>query len=90
MPTRKPTAAGRKERFPRSALSSSAGSSRLQKDAATMTPAAKPVRSFCRLSEICFFRKNTIAAPRLVPRNGISVPCRMVAVMEIPPMSVNP
>ena len=60
--------------FPMPALSSSAGCSRLQKDAATITPAAKPVRAFRMPSEICFFRKKTVAAPRLVPRKGIRIP----------------
>ena len=71
------------------ALLSSAGSSRLQKDAATMTPAAKPVRIFCRLSEMLFFSTKTIAAPRLVPRNGIRIPKTVSIVMSrVRPLSL--
>ena len=81
MPIRKPMAAGRKASFPIPELLSSAGCSRLQKDAATITPAAKPVSAFCILSEICFFRRKTIAAPRLVPRNGIRTPSKICIFM---------
>ena len=73
MPSRKPTAAGKKDSFPIPSLLSSAGCSRLQKDAATITPAAKPVNSFCILSDIWLFSRNTIAAPRHVPRKGIMI-----------------
>ena len=74
MPIRNPIDAGRKESVPMAELLSSAGCSRLQKEAATITPAANPVRAFCTTLEISFFRKKTIAAPRLVPRNGIRIP----------------
>ena len=83
IPIRKPTEAGRNESLPIDSLLSSAGSSRLQNEAATMTPAAKPVRIFCRFPEICFFRKNTIAAPRLVPRKGIRIPVSIVLVIFV-------
>ena len=43
MPSQKPTRAGRNERRPRAAPSSMAGMISDQMDAATMTPAAKPV-----------------------------------------------
>ena len=53
---------------------SKAGTRRLQKEAATITPAANPVRAFCSFSLILSFRTYTMAAPREVPRNGISIP----------------
>ena len=43
-------------------------------DAAVITPAAKPVSPFCRPSDIAFFIKNTLAAPREVPKNGSRSP----------------
>ena len=78
---RNPIAAGRNESFPISALLSSAGSSRLQNEAATITPAANPVRILFSPSEICRRRINTIAAPRLVPANGIRIPSMVSPVI---------
>ena len=46
----------------------------IQTDAAVITPAAKPVSPFCRPSDIAFFIKNTLAAPREVPKNGSRSP----------------
>ncbi len=40
-------------------------------DAATITPEAKPSRTFCTIGGISRFMKNTKAEPRAVPRNGI-------------------
>ena len=74
IPIRNPTAAGIKESLPIPSALSSAGESRLQKEAATITPAANPVSTRCILSEILSFSTNTIAAPRLVPRNGRRIP----------------
>ena len=51
-----------------------AGISKLHTEAATITPAAKPVRDRCTLSLRAFFMKNTHAAPRDVPKNGINMP----------------
>ena len=73
-PTKKPTAAGTKENFPREDDCSRAGTNKLQKDAATMTPAANPVNPFCSFSLILSFNTNTIAAPKDVPINGINIP----------------
>ena len=53
---------------------SMAGSSRLQMEAATMTPAANPVRIRCILSLMAFFMRNTQAAPKDVPKKGIKMP----------------
>ena len=72
MPTQKPTTAGTKENFCRCAEFSMAGISRLQMDAAIITPPAKPVsiRSAERLS--FSFKKKTKKAPRVVPKKGMS------------------
>ena len=51
-----------------------AGISRLHTEAATITPAAKPVSERCTASLSDFFMKNTHAAPSDVPRNGIKMP----------------
>ena len=53
---------------------SMAGISRLQMDAATITPAAKPARERCIKSLSVFFIKNTQAAPSVVPKKGIMIP----------------
>ena len=39
-----------------------------------MTPEAKPSNVFCTRSGICFFMKNTQAAPSAVPANGNNNP----------------
>ena len=74
MPTQKPTAAGITAPLPISAPCSIAGISRLQIDAATMTPAAKPVNARCTGTPSDLFKKNTQPAPNIVPRNGSSIP----------------
>ena len=56
-----------------------AGISRLQIDAATITPPAKPVSARCTLRLSSFFIKNTHAEPSTVPRNGISSPSDTVS-----------
>ena len=53
---------------------SMAGISRLQMDAATITPAAKPARARCTRSPRDLFIKNTQAAPSVVPKKGIMIP----------------
>ena len=75
MPAHSPTTAGTKASCPMASDCSMAGIRRLQTDAATMTPAAKPVRLLCTISFSCPLRKNTMAAPREVPRKGIASPC---------------
>ena len=42
--------------------------------AATITPAAKPVRARCTETPSDFFIKNTQAEPSAVPRKGIMIP----------------
>ena len=66
MPSQKPAAAGKNASLPRSAACSIAGISKLHTDAATITPAAKPVRVRWMPSRKAFFKKNTQPAPRLV------------------------
>ena len=58
-----------------------AGISKLHTDAATMTPAAKPVRARWMPSRREFFKKNTQPAPRLVPRKGIKIPQNASCIM---------
>ena len=74
MPTQKPRNAGRNESFPIADDCLMAGISRLHTEAATITPAAKPVSERCTASLSDFFMKNTHAAPSDVPRNGIKMP----------------
>lgn len=52
-------------------------------DAATMTPAANPVNALCNISLNDFLIKNTNAAPKDVPKNGISIP--MITFMLLSP-----
>ena len=66
--------AGKKAQAPAPADCSMAGISRLQTDAATMTPEAKPVSPRCTRSPSSLFRKKTQAAPSEVPAKGISRP----------------
>ena len=56
---------------------SMAGISRLQMDAATITPAAKPASERCTKSPKDFFIKNTQAAPSVVPKKGIMIPMKV-------------
>ena len=74
MPSRKPTAAGRKASRPRWADWSMAGMSRDHTAAATITPEAKPKRAFCTRGWIWRFRKKTHPAPSVVPNRGRSSP----------------
>ena len=53
---------------------SMAGISRLQIDAATITPAAKPASARCTKSPRDLFIKNTHAEPSAVPIKGIKIP----------------
>lgn len=73
-PNQKPANAGKNANFPSAADCSIAGISKLQIEAATMTPAAKPARERCTRSPRDLFMKNTQAAPAVVPKNGISSP----------------
>ena len=50
-----------------------AGIIRLQIDAATITPAANPVKILCMLRLILPLRKKTQAAPAVVPRKGMRI-----------------
>ena len=61
-----------------------AGINRLQMDAATMTPAAKPVSARWMLSLSAFLMKNTHAAPSDVPRNGIRIPQKACIDCHLP------
>ena len=74
MPHQKPIKAGRNAQRPMAEDCSIAGTIRLQTEAATITPAAKPVRERRRASLRLLRRKNTQAEPAAVPRNGIRSP----------------
>ena len=80
MPSQNPMTAGAKDHFPILLSCSMAGIRRLQMDAATMTPAAKPVSALSTFLLKSCFMKNTHAAPAVVPTNGIRSP-----VMTCPP-----
>ena len=84
-PTQKPTAAGRKDSFPHSAASSMAGISKLQMEAATITPAAKPVSDRCTRALSEPRMKNTQAEPSAVPTNGIKRPFQISTGIVLPP-----
>lgn len=83
IPSQNPPAAGKTAQGPMRAACSMAGMSRLQTDAATITPAAKPVRP--RWIKGCgdLPRKNTLEAPRDVPRNGMRMPRHAARDMRI-------
>ena len=78
MPSQKPATAGIKAKLPISADCSIAGINRLQIEAATITPAAKPVRLRCTSGFSSFFMKKTQAAPKVVPAKGINNPCQIL------------
>ena len=52
-------------------------------DAATITPEAKPSRTFCTKGGISRFMNKTKDAPRAVPRNGIKRAVRTEFMMAI-------
>ena len=74
VPPQNPSTAGRKARFPSSQDASMAGISKLQIEAATITPAAKPMSPFCTKGLSSSFSTYTPAAPSTVPRKGSSRP----------------
>jgi hypothetical protein len=63
-----------------------AGSSRLQTDAATITPAAKPVSARWTMAFSLPRMKNTHAAPNEVPKKGINMPRTTSIFMFKPPL----
>ena len=52
-------------------------------DAATITPTANPESAFLTLTFNSFFKKNTQAAPAVVPTNGIRRPV-IIVLMFLP------
>ena len=74
IPTTKPPAAGCHPGTPAASASSMAGSSRLNTDAATITPAAKPRNTRCSPACTDPRKKNTVPAPRAVMRKVKPVP----------------
>ncbi len=73
-PIQNPTNAGKKAILPMGADCSMAGISRLQMEAATITPAAKPTSARCTRLPRDFFIQSTQAAPSVVPKKGIKNP----------------
>ena len=80
MPSQKPANAGRNASWPMAEDCSIAGMMRLQTEAATITPAAKPVSARCTPVRRSFLRKNTQAEPAEAPRNGIRSPVMTVFI----------
>ena len=74
IPNQKPIKAGKKANFPIFSDCSIDGIIRLHIDAATITPAAKPVNIFWIFIFKSFFINNTQAAPKDVPKKGINIP----------------
>ena len=74
MPIKNPAAAGIQALLPCSTAISIEGISNDHTDAAIITPAANPKSSFSMVWFNWFFIKNTIAAPNVVPVNGIIKP----------------
>ena len=61
-----------------------AGISRDHTDAATITPAANPDRIFWTFAfMLSFLKKKTMAAPSVVPRNGIRIPMFTIRKSDI-------
>ena len=61
-------------------LMSMDGIKRDQTEAATITPDANPRNAFWTLGFNAFFRKNTQAAPAVVPIKGIMIPANILLI----------
>ena len=83
IPIQNPINAGKNENFPICDDCSIAGIIRLQIDAATITPAANPVKAFCTFTFNSPFINNTQDAPNDVPKKGIKIPCSTSFVILI-------
>ncbi len=83
IPAANPAKAGAKARRPKEADMSIAGIKSDQTLAATMTPAAKPKRPRSRLSFILPFKKKTVAAPSVVPKNGRARPKKSALISAL-------
>ena len=85
IPNIKPAAAGTQAILPCSVAISMDGMSNDHTEAAIITPDAKPNSAFSTLLFILFFITNTMAAPRVVPTNGIINP--VVKFISFPPLT---
>jgi len=74
IPNKNPTVAGNHVIPPCPSAISNDGISRDHIEAAIITPEAKPSNSFSSFELILFLIKNTIAEPKVVPKNGINKP----------------
>ena len=72
IPRVNPISAGAHAIFPCASAMSMDGMSSDHMDAAIMTPAANPSRAFSTSGDILSFIKKTMAAPSVVPANGIN------------------
>ena len=66
-----------------------AGIRRLHTEAATITPAAKPVKARCIAAGSVLRMMNTHAAPETVPIKGSKIPCIISVDIENPPLPVS-
>ena len=73
IPIRNPTTAGTKPSFPMCSDISMDGIKSDQTEAATITPEANPSMIFCIFGGMDPFKKNTQAAPRVVPTMGTMI-----------------
>ena len=89
VPAQNPTNAGIHAMRPSISEPSRAGCSRLQIEAATMTPAAKPASERSSSAERLPRMTNTQAAPSVVPRNGTSRPMIASAGICVLPYRAN-
>ena len=74
MPRKKPKSTGIILANVPSLLCSKAGCNNDQKQAAVITPEAKPSIIFCTLLLILSRSRNTVAAPNVVPMKGVANP----------------
>ena len=83
MPIKKPTVGGNQDIFPCSSAIFIAGIKSDQIDAAIITPDANPSKIFFINVLILFFNKKTNADPKVVPKNGISIPMIAICMLFI-------
>ena len=85
-PKSRPVKAGRKANLPHAAAPSTAGRSRLKTAAAVITPAAA-LSSIAPSPEAWLLPKNTVAAPRAVPKKGRAIPRKAIQKNSTVPSS---
>ena len=83
IPNKNPIAAGIQATFPCVSVISIDGINNDHTDAAIITPDANPNKIFSTFLFISFFIKNTIAAPSVVPINGITKPKNICIILSL-------